>query len=253
MGLIYLHSILPNKNPSPKITSMIKHLNKLYSQKNSSRNIFKKFSLKLTQSIKSNKELYKEYLGNNFLGFELVNENILCALENYNSPDFWQLRDAKMYDNFKRIYATLPKGKFFGPFGLLHTLQKRNNDIDWLASLLNNDTSIFKNKVLSIALLYKDCMYKTSISEHKSGNPYGLYSTEDLCTDYYKGNRIDNFCKSDTTIFKLTGDNSPFEQKPLEITSLNYSLDIPLYCITTDYVQYIILIKNSPATEPLNI
>jgi len=200
---------------------------------------------KLDESVKSNPKVYKEFFGDNLFGFELVNENIISQVKAYkdNTSQFNQIRDSKMYDNFKKIYSHIPKGKFYGQWGLNHAFQKSQGNVNWLASLMNNSDSPVKGKVLSVVYLYDNC------DVMKRGN----YSTAKLTSYGSNDNILEPFFKEDITLFKLTGEQSPFHQELIWPFNINASNGIiPTEGVTTDYFEYMILIKNAKATIPLS-
>jgi erythromycin esterase-like protein len=241
----YMNSLIPDKNPPEEIKDIVSKVSEMYTNinTNQSSDIYGEFSIKLSESIKSNSKVYKEYFGEKLFAFELVNENIIAQVKAYKDDiSFDEIRDAQMYDNFKKIYTRIPKGKFYGQWGLNHAFQKAQNNVNWLASLMNNSDSPVKGKVLSIAYLYDNCDIMTR----------GKYGTTKL-TSYRSTEKIlEPFTKEDITLFKLTGNKSPFQQEVIWPFDVKNAGIIPREGVTTDYFQYMILIKNSKATTPLN-
>ena len=157
----YMNSLIPGRKAPEEIKDLISLVSEMYNNINTkqSADIYVELSNKLDESIKSNPKLYSEFFGENLFGFELVNENIIAQVKAYKAGDmsFNQIRDDKIYDNFKKIYQHIPKGKYYGQWGLNHVFQKAQGNVDWLASLMNNSDSPVKGKVLSIVYLYNNC------------------------------------------------------------------------------------------------
>lgn len=99
-----------------------------------------------------------------------------------------------------------------------------------------------KGKILSVIYVYKDC--KEMMNKD--------YREIDLTTCNYNEKLISLFLKTDITLFKLNGKNSPFEQSLFLFLSEKFCGSKPSEGVTTDYFQYVVFIKNSKATTPLN-
>jgi hypothetical protein len=156
-----------------------------------------------------------------------------------NHYEFDKIRDKRMYENFKQVYESLPKGKYYGQWGLNHIFQKEQMGVKWIAASMNEKGSSLENKVLSIAYAYENCKFMSGTSDRN-------YSVDYRNT--YNSLVFNNFTTKDYTIFKLNGKDSPFSKDSIWLTT-----DImPTSGVTVDFYQYIILIKNSQATEPLN-
>lgn len=196
------------------------------------------FSQKLKKELSSNKTIYKTILKKDYLDICLVNDNISNMVEVYSSNNFDGIRDRKMYENFSRLYENLPWGKCFGQMGLSHIFQKAFPYVNWFGAALNEDNR-FKDKLLSIAYAYKDCRYLYPTPRR---NYIGKINTLE--------NNIEEFSsliKEDYTLFKLDGRNSPFKSR------LIWPLSHKLVCqgTTTDYFQYLLVIKDSEAMTAL--
>lgn len=241
----YMESLIPDRKAPQEIADFISKLNVIYNKisKDPFAYAYVDFSNKLDESIKSNHKVYEEYFGEKLFDFELVNENIIAQVKAYEGKtnnSFNQIRDSKMYDNFKKIYLRMPNGKFYGQWGLNHTFQKRQASVDWLASLMNSSDSPVKGRILSIVYLYDNCEMMCRD-----------YKTTELNTLASDKEKLDLFAKEDITLFKLTGKASPFEKELIWLFSENGCGDKPIEGVTTDYFQYMILIKNAKATTPL--
>ena len=178
---------------------------------------------------------FMEYCLNNgyYSKFEHVNNNLLNMLEVYHSNNFNGIRDQKLYENFLSISSHLPKGKYFGQIGLSHVFQRAFPYVNWFASFLRNEISPFKGKVLSVAYAYQNCKY---LYPTKRKNYVSHINTLDLSMVEFK-----NFINSKYAIFKLNQKDSPFDEKL--IWPLNHKF--PENGVTTDYFQYLVVIKDS--------
>lgn len=245
-ALRYMTTILPNKEVPNEIASKINELNDRWnSLENIKENINPKelvdFSEGLKKDLQKKEGIYKNYLGENYFGFKLVNDNILYTNEAYsvNDKEFNKVRDKRIYENFKKVYDNLPKGKYYGQWGLNHIFQKDQAGVKWAAAAMNEKGSSLENKVLSIAYIYENCKFMNKTSDRN-------YSVADINTN--NSNVFNDITTKDCAMFKLNGKDSPFSQNLIWITS-DY---IPKNGVTTDFYQYLILVKNSQATEPLN-
>lgn len=243
-----MYSLIPKEEAPSEIKSTIEKIKSLNEGKtNIKPDEIESYFLTVNQDIVKNRDIYKRYFKENLFDFEFISINIYNHY-NVNRIDFEKSRDLKIYDNFLKIYAALPEGKFFGEFGLNHILQKKVGDfgVDKLNMLLRNEPdSPVKNSVLSIAYIYKNC--KATI-----GTTVGGYDT--IHEDNFNVNdkTLQPFLESDFTLFRLSGQNSPFEKKLLWLLSdADYAGDLSAQKeVTTDYYQYCIVIKNSEEAKP---
>jgi hypothetical protein len=204
--------------------------------------ILTKLAGELHKDIAEKEGIYQDYLGDRFLGFRLVNQNMLYRAEAYegmhSDEEFNNIRDWMMYCNFQIIHDSLPKGKYYGQWGLNHTFQSKEKDIKWLASYLNDVGSFFRNKTISIVYLYDDC------GQMQSGN----YAVEEINTMIPQIKKANDFVGGYVTIYRLNEEGSPFFEIPMQCTYTTEMLEKKV----TDFYQYIVCIKGSEATEPLN-
>ncbi|MGL5712619.1 MAG: hypothetical protein ACRCXT_02505 [Paraclostridium sp.] len=192
---------------------------------------------KVNKDIKDNEEAYKNILKEDeeFDGFKLAISNLIdftdCAIADIN--DKYNLRDKYIYENFKLIDSKLQDAIYFGQWGADHTLQDTvyhgdfSKDIHYFASLLKKDLE-YKDKILSIEYSY----YSTQ--NQKIGGYYHI--NEDLFKNYLTSN-------SDVSIFKLNNRKSPLKNEYIN----TFNTDVIDYKNnpTTNYFQYLVLIRNS--------
>lgn len=240
----YMNSVLPAKESPKEIEDFINELKLIEKEeKIINEDEIKAFSKNFKKDIAKNENIYKEYLGENFFGFKLVNDNILYRFEAYNSKHFNKIRDKRIYENFKKVYESFPKGKYYGQWGLNHVFQKEQDNTKWLGAAMNNEDSVLKDKVLSIVYVYNNCKF---MNRDNKGN--GTYFISDMNSSNENADILNDISENDVTIFKLNNKNSPFSKELI----WPFIYRSPKNGVTTDYFQYIIMIKNSGPTEPLN-
>ncbi|MDV3429628.1 MAG: hypothetical protein LIR50_21970 [Bacillota bacterium] len=185
---------------------------------------------KLKKNMEINPEIYEKYLGSRYFDFEFVFNN---TVNSYYDGIGINTFDSDMYGNFKKIYSNLPPGKYFGQFNKDQVYRNIPINMDnhtRFAEFLNGSDSPVKGRVLSIAYGYENSKAILYMGENaETAEPFDVDILKDIS-------------KSDTTLFKLNGDNSPFSKKTYFITANN---DMN----TTDYFKYIILIKKSEAVS----
>lgn len=248
----FMHSLIPESTAPNKIEPIIKELNNLYVNPNTMEKAKKDFCTNLKQSITENRDIYNGYFGDKLFDLELVNDNILAGFDfssaySKSANEYNTVRSKNMYENFKKIYARVQNtGKFYWEFqsNPAYIFQKSHKGVDYLGSLINSESSPVKGKVLSIMSIYKNCD-----SMYQGQN--GKYSRTTVTNYAAFDNPLDSFIETDNTLFKLNGDNSPFEKDLIWPDNYFDPGTRQGNEVTTDYYQYIVVIKNSKATEPL--
>lgn len=229
----YLNSILPQAEAPKEIKSFIDILRNKVCKGSEKED--KLLLTDILDSIKDNESIYKKYLKDEYFDFYMVCKNLLNSIEVYQGKGYDYREDA-IYNNFVEIYNYLPKGKYYGQFGSEHVFQ-HSYENEWikggsLAAKLAGDGSPVKNNIITILYTYSNCMHRNvDNTEGYILNPYNDVLLLDSAA-------IDNF-----TLFKLNGDNSPFNEHP-------YIINAPFGGVTTDYIQYVVLIRNSPSSKP---
>lgn len=248
----FMHSLIPNTTAPSKIQPIMKELNDLYVTSTNNDNAIKSFSTDLKNSIDENRDIYKGYFGDRLFDFEFANNNILAGFEITNTyskgaNEFNKMKNKIWYNNFKELYSHIQNtGKFFGelqsnPAGVF---QKTHKDIDYLGTLMNTQDSPVKGKVLSIMPLYKN-------SDFMIQSENGKYSKRTFSNYASLDNPLDPFIDADITLFRLKGDNSPFHKDLIWPDNYFNPGTRQGKEVTTDYFQYIVVVKNSKAAEPL--
>lgn len=241
----FLVDVLPEKEAPKEIKAVIDKIKNTFNDLDKFDETFAQCSNELQKDIEKNENIYKEYLGENFTGFNLVNLNVLNQIEAYkhneDEVDWNNTRDKMIYENFQTLQKELPKGKYYGQWGLNHTFQSKEKDIMWFAASLNSDDSIFKDKILTVIYNYDDCEMMG-----KTGNRG--YTTNELSIIYPQVKETNDLLEGNLNIYKLTSENSPFSETPMYYTFNGEEIEASML----DFFQYIVCIRNSKATEPLN-
>lgn len=254
-AVAYLKSILPEDDPPAEIASLINSFKKTKFDKPNTwdERLDYTNSLKpLQEDMKKNEDIYKEFFKDKYFDFSIVLDNIVNPGEafylggiNENNDSLQNVREKSIYDNFKRIYEHFPKGKYFGQFGFDHVHQK--DIIDYMYNkgrfgvYLNSEDSPVKGKVLSIKYGYKDCY---CMEMDYNSEEWVVYEEEVLGHRINDMNIIDKYLDKDFTLFKLNGKRSPFAQEL-------YFVESPDGGVTTDYFQYVLIIKDSKGATPI--
>lgn len=147
-----------------------------------------------------------------------------------------RVRDVMIGENFNKLYKKLPKGKYFGKYGDAHTYQKEilsatNIKTRNFATEITKEGSPLEDKVITIACFYANCFSSNSgVSQ-----PF---------TNYKGNNPMESYVTSNNTLIKLNGKNSPYARE-LKWDFVKEPYGRAEGGVTTDYFQYMIVIKNS--------
>lgn len=202
------------------------------------------------QEVENNKELYKKTFSKDFdkFLFTLISiENGLKEIDanNKNYGDFNVVREEVFKEAFSYWIGKLPgDAKFFGEWGRAHILLSMEESmtkngtysalVPTIAQYINEEVPQTKGKVLSIPYMYDQSFLNPfRESEENSVAFTEEYNHLELLTEYGKDG---------VTLFKLNGEQSPFDAPNIFIPN-------PTVNGTLNYFQYVILIKNSEASK----
>ncbi len=192
----------------------------------------------LTDKIYKNKKLYEDILKEEAFDFFMLIDNLKNTIEVWEGDSFdddlaHMKREEKLYENFEKIYNHYPKGKYFGQFGLAHIYKEETTNRVWLAEDINEKIPELKDKILSIALFYK--------------NSYSARA-EDILSTYNDNEVLDKYLKSNHTLIKLNGKSSPFS-KTLYTDFISESVFVQngyyKSGVIADYFDYVMIIQDS--------
>jgi hypothetical protein len=188
-------------------------------------------------SLAAHRVEYAALLGNRLFDFELVAGNLqksVAYYADYHSQSSMALRERAICDTFLKLYPRLGGAKCYGRWGSAHVVQRRADNIDRFATLLSRPDSPVANKVVAILSLYWNSEGLTVPSYRKQPvAAYGGISPRPFAA----------VAPGPVTLFRLTGADSPFNRE-------NYS-SLLKGGVTTDSVQYFVLIRNASASHPL--
>ncbi len=233
-----MQDLLPIQAPPSFLSAAITSLQQQVTEQND--NYVKLYDLatELKNFFISRSEEMRTYLGDNYQQFQIVNQLVIDTHEARFDDAFSTKREALIYQNLLRERDLFSKGNSYGQWGANHIYQRDIEGVSWLAERLDKDeNSPLQNGVYSILYLYHDC--QTLLK-----NPYRQ-------VDFTNLNYVSDFKKltnQEFTLFRLDQATSPFmEQLIWPSTSLKLSEGV-----TTDYVQALMLVQDSPAASPLN-
>lgn len=235
----YLNTLIPEKEVPKDIKPFINQIKSIYNNQDYNNQEIEKFAYELNKNIDENKKLYQDFLGHDFLGFELVNDNIINRFIAYQTKNSkWNsTRDKMMYDNFLRIYSRYSDGKYYGQWGLNHAFQEKQDGVKWFASRIDNEVdSPLKDQILSIVYLYQNC---TRINNN------GKYSETSMSNN--NSRQLEILSQDNMSLFKLNGKQSPFNEDLFWMLGET----APKKGVTTDYFQYLIFLNDYKASTPL--
>jgi len=210
-----------------------------------------RFSQTLKEAIGEHEMLFKEYFGENFNLFELINDNVLnskVVYENIQNSSFNNVRDKYIFENFLVVDKELPDGKYYGQWGMHHTIQHIEKGTLWFAGWLNSDKSSYKGQVLTIIYNYENC---TRMSREAGG----VYATAETNYVFPFLEDVNELIGDNVNIYKLDGENSPIKKEPMYQSFTGAELGSKYYKLSDDvldFFQYIVLVKDSAATKPLD-
>lgn len=208
---------------------------KLYEEMNGYKDYYKK-----NLSKENNRDLFlvlnSIYNTQNAVNFDDENKNLDDILSNITN-----IRDNIMYNNFKTISKYFNEGKYFGQFGGQHcytasgiNLSDELKENRSFGTLINEDNNV---KMITIMTLYENCNhYLNDVINY---------------TDYNNNNIIEKHINTDNSIIKLNGEKSPYSKALDQNLLTGDEIILDNDKVTTDYFQYIILVKNSLQVEPL--
>ncbi|QLG43973.1 TraB/GumN family protein [Costertonia aggregata] len=191
--------------------------------------------------------------------------NLLNNIE-YNLSNYKKIRnrDTFMYQNFKRLYAQdqWENKNIYGGFGFSHTLQAYDNTF---AGLVKKDTTLlYTNKMVSLNTLYVDSKLTVDSKSlpkfmQDKGKAFTRfkYSQDNRLFMYIKG--IADYKKvskpNTISLINLSAKGSPYLNstrgtKVKKLITIWEAYDILDDTSTTDYAQYILLVRNADWIRP---
>ena len=207
----------------------------------------------LSDDLSSDSVKYKLILESDYPIFWYLVRNInycFLAYDVRNSPkrEQWnQTRDSLMFENYKIRLLThdFKKLKVFAYFGTSHCYLEKTKNTIWIASQVKNSDPTIKST--SIMMLYSDCMamrpgWLNPKYQRKASKENKDYVNVPINDDPKNLHR--KASRGDFTLFNII--NTPTTFKCAKI----FLYDTDNEKSMRDYFQYVLLIKNSPASIP---
>lgn len=195
-------------------------------------------ALEIQNILSQNINFYADYFGTDWSDLQFLLGNIINTAFVKNENNYIERREDLLYQNFLIQHARRAEGNWFGQWGSNHVYQNRFSGIDWLATRMKQEeNSPVFDRVLSINYIYYNCFILKK-------EPYQVEAfSNTIYTSDFNQLGLGNY-----TLYKLTGSSSPFENQMIWLASL---LTSPAGQ-TTDYFQYLISVKGSPAAIELD-
>ena len=190
------------------------------------------FNRLLQEVIKENRQEMKGILGGDFEDFSQALKSLDRTLKSWGGGE--RAREENSFESLLEFEKRLERGNIFGQWGGDHILQKSRRGMEWLGSRLNESESPWAGKVLSLYFIYDNCKRLDPVEQEVVF--YNSSEIRDLPT-------LRRAVEGDLTLFNLTGEASPFWNWPYLLTRHSGGG-------TADYFQYILYIRNQPASRP---
>lgn len=187
-------------------------------------------------------------------------KNLELTLDRYN-------REETIYNNYMELDKVLAFSKQlqFVRYGFFHLEKEREHDTypPFFARLIDN--KVFKREeMITVMGYFTQSEVLWEVEYDQAGN-YKSYKTEagygisDYWREYFKG--IKNFKKtqvSDMTLYRLNAENTPYADGQPDMIEIKmiFSKSNKKQVkgkSTTDFIDYALLISDSPANQPLEI
>lgn len=200
----------------------------------------------IEKDIEKNKELYEEAFKDKFFDFSHIIKNIkdttIIPKPHLDLVDYYNKRDKVMYENFKKIYNHLPKGKYYGQFGKQHVFQEETGGIKFLAYHLSKG-ELFKDKVYSIHSLYTEGVIW--------GNGVISFEKQQFKSVRNELNKVLEGAYGDykVKLINLEKKKSPFENN-LDLKYFDEADVLEKQGVLTDYFQSVIIIDKPTPSNP---
>lgn len=193
------------------------------------------------QAIAGNRGRFGELLGaERSFELELIMSNVVNLFEAraaQQNGEWNRVRDRMMYENALALLERLPGDEsLFGQWGLNHVFQDEEFGVDWLAARLACDpASPLAGRVVSIAYAYEDAQQMGK----------GSRPPQPLTTYRPDPGTMTCVAKTQYTLFRLDAPESPYASQ----LRWMHATPRPTGGVTTDYFQYVVLIRDGTAAR----
>ncbi|MCX6287548.1 MAG: hypothetical protein NTY96_10580 [Bacteroidetes bacterium] len=208
---------------------------------------YKNLYHKLADDMKAHPDKYQTILQNECFTTWYLVRNINYLFRAHNSANFDKTRDSLMLENFKIRLLThdFKKSKAFAYFGTSHCYLDKTKQVDWIASLIKKYSPALKST--SIMMLYSNCKRMIPAWLLRKTGHLRISKNKDFVNVTWESDSKNILRKSSGegyTLFNIAKKGSIFT------SSKKFVDNIADAQFTTDYYQYILLIKDSPASIP---
>ncbi len=187
----------------------------------------------LQEIIELEGENLQEFLGEDWFAFQYGLRRLIQTHETWGEGP--QVREENTFSNLLELAPHLERGNFFGQWGGNHVLQRNHSQVNWLGSFLNGPRSPWAGQVLSIYYVYDHC--KRMDPRTYQARDYTSEEIRDLAV-------LRRAAPAEISLFWLDAPGSPFREEIHFLTRHSGG-------VTTDYFQYLIMIRNQSASNPL--
>lgn len=227
-------------------------------------NTWKKYFDDLAADLKNNKKIYREVFGNRLWEFEFLIDNFTASfsinktrnVKPLSDEEIENVRDGQMAKNFASLYQNLNlKGeKTFGFFGREHTYKDSGKRTSWMTARIRKTNSELKISTIALRYMESNFMIPTYFLEAQFGTKqdklyfYGGFQNDD--SPFVKAVGIESLNAirpdADAVLFRFNAPKSPYKALPDLIDEIADGKS------TTDYFDYAILLRKSPAAAPIS-
>ena len=218
----------------------------------------------LGADIKNNRKTYEKIFGYRFWEFEFLIGNFVASFSINKTRNVKPLsilevenvRDAQMAKNFAALYQhfNLKNQKIFGFFGREHTYQESGKRTFWMTARIKSANRNLKIATIALRYMESNFMIPTYFLEQQFGTKqeklffYGGFQNDNSPFVKAKGieelNAVEPQAKA--VLFRLNGAKSPYKTLPDLVDEIAADKS------TTNYFDYAILLRNSPAATPVS-
>jgi hypothetical protein len=193
---------------------------------------------KVAREVAANRPKFLAALGpDRLFGVEQALRNLRdrTRASTFHGPAFDEFRDQALSGNFLAMTGRLPPGSIYGRVGFAHVAQHRYDGSYWLSYYLDRRPSPWAGRVIGIWPLYVHSRRLALLNGH--------YEIVDVDDELGPTGPFEAAASSDLTLFQLGAPGSPFRHR----------LIVPARAeggATTEYFQYVLLLKNTPPARP---
>jgi hypothetical protein len=239
VGIGHLHELLGSDAPGP-VAGPAREIESIVTNNDWSLDRCVRAVDVLHHSMQAHRESYESLLGNRLADLELAAQALAdgFAYRSGTGNEAENARDRSIYDRYLALRDTLP-GPAYGKWGAEHVYQAEYRRRTRFGELLARQESPAAGGVVSILMAYND---SSRLTRDRRG---------ELAVEPFRGparlvRPLAAVATDGTaTLFRLSGPGSPFDESLALI-------DRPTAGgVTSDYVQYAILMRGAVATTPL--